>query len=370
VADMNSPSSALERRAPAQWQRFIAPLITPEIFDFWASRLHPTLSWQRALARVIERKQESADAVTLRLKPNRHWTGFRAGQHVNLTVEVRGMRVTRSYSLSDAPRADRSIAITVKAIEGGRVSQHLFHAAKVGDVFDIGPAFGEMAIPTATGAPIALLAAGSGITPLMAMIRALAADGMPAPVTLLYWARTRDEFCYAHELRQMAQQYPAFRVVFFLTRASAASADEREGRIDETAVSVLADVERQHIFACGPGAFTQTAHALLAARSQAFAAEAFTPPPQIVDESGDVEITLTRSQRTLTVPRGQSILSALEAQGVRPPHGCRMGLCNTCACGKPAGTTKNLHSGSVNAEPALSLRICINGATSNLTLDL
>jgi ferredoxin-NADP reductase len=326
------------------------------------------LSWQRALARVVERRQESIDAVTLRLMPNRHWAGFRAGQHVNLTVEVEGTRLTRSYSLSDAPREDGSIAITVKAIEGGRVSQHLFHSAKRGDVFDIGPAFGDMA--TVAGVPTALLAAGSGITPLMAMVRAMAADGMRSAVTLMYWARTREEFCYADELRALAKQYPAFRVVFFLTRTPATSVDERAGRIGDAAISLLPDVETHQVFACGPGGFTQTAQALLAHRCRAFAAEAFTPPPQIVDDTGEVEITLTRSRRTLSVPRGQSILSALEAQGVRPPHGCRMGLCNTCACGKPAGTTKNLHSGSVNAEPALSLRICINAAASNLTLDL
>ena len=367
---MNSPTSALELRAPARWQRFIAPLITPEIFDFWAARVHPTLSWQRPLARVVERTQASVDAITLRLKPNRHWAGFRAGQHVNLAVEVGGTRLTRSYSLSDAPRADGSIAITVKAIEGGRVSQQLFRAAKVGDVFDIGPAFGEMTIAASPQSPIALLAAGSGITPLMAMIRALAADGMPAPVTLMYWARTREEFCFADELRELAKKFPAFRVVFFLTRAEAASADERQGRIGNEAIALLADVEKHQIFACGPGGFTEAARTLVAATAQSFMAEAFTPPPQIVDETGEVEITLTRSQRTLTVPRGQSILSALEAQGVRPAHGCRMGICNTCACAKPSGTTKNLHSGNVNAEPALALRICINGATSNLTLDL
>jgi len=368
---MTSLSPALEPRTPARWQRLIAPLITPEIFDFWAARLHPTLSWQRPLARVVERRQESVDAVTLRLKPNRHWAGFRAGQHVNLTAEVDGRRITRSYSLSDAPRDDGSIAVTVKRIEGGRLSPHLFHAAQVGEVFDIGPAFGEMALPASPHAPLAFLAAGSGITPLMAMIRALAADGMPAQATLMYWARTREEFCYAEELRGLAGRFPNnFRVVFFLTRTQAAGADERQGRIDEAAVSLLADLEKQHVFACGPGGFTRTASALLATRAQSFAAEAFTPPPQVVDETGEVEITLTRSQRTLSVPRGQSILSALEAQGVRPAHGCRMGLCNTCACAKTSGTTQNLHSGDVNAEPAQALRICINGATSALTLDL
>src|SRR5688572_30296609 len=88
-------------------RRLVQTLVAPPVFDFWAARLHPTWSWARPLARVVERRQESRDAVTLVLKPNRHWRGFQPGQHVNLTVEIDGSRLTRSYSLSDAPRADR-----------------------------------------------------------------------------------------------------------------------------------------------------------------------------------------------------------------------------------------------------------------------
>ena len=83
-----------------------------------------------------------------------------------------------------------------------------------------------------------------------------------------------------------------------------------------------------------------------------------------------MQVTLAASGRTLTVPRGQSLLTALEAQGIKPASGCRMGICNTCACGKVSGATRHLHTGESASEPVSALRLCVNAATSDLVLDL
>ncbi|MDP9140191.1 MAG: FAD-binding oxidoreductase, partial [Pseudomonadota bacterium] len=111
--------------APGSMSRLIAPFIAPDVFDFWAAKLNPAWSWQRSLARVVERRVEARDAVTLILRTNRHFRGFLPGQHVNVSAEVDGARITRSYSLTDIPRKGRRIALTVKRIEGGRFSNHL-----------------------------------------------------------------------------------------------------------------------------------------------------------------------------------------------------------------------------------------------------
>ncbi len=352
-------------------QRLIQPFVVPATFDFWVSRIHPTWSWERPLARIVARTRESSDAVSLVLRPNRHWGGFRAGQHVNVSAEIDGIRVTRSYSLSDAPRADGRIVITVKAIEGGTLSRHLCDHARVGDVLDIGPAFGEMVLPDTCAEPLLFLAAGSGITPLMAMIRALAAQAMPVALTLVYWARTRDEFCFADELRRLAARHANFVVRFVLTRDTAAADDESEGRIHATQLSTLVpDAALRHVSACGPGGFVESARALLASSVPAFRAEAFTPPPRIVEDTGTAQVTLANSGQIVTVPRGQSLLTALEAAGLKPASGCRMGICNTCACGKRSGTTRHLHTDAINVEPVSALRLCVNSAASDLVLDL
>lgn len=356
---------------PGRLRRLISPLVAPPVFDFWSSRLHPLWRWERPLARIVERHAESADAVTLVLQPNRHWHGFLPGQHVNLGVEVDGARVTRSYSLTGVPRADRRIAITVKRIEGGRVSAHLFERALIGEVLDIGPAYGEMVLPDTLSTPWLFLAAGSGITPLMAMIRAMAAQNMPVPVTLLYWARTREELCFGRELEALANVHANFRVHVVLTRETVLVEGENAGRIDAALLDRLVpDLARRHVYACGPGGFTATAQALLDGRVARFQAEAFTLPPRSFEDTGTVQVRLAASGRVLELPRGMPLLQALEAEGLKPAHGCRMGICNTCVCGKNAGATRHLPSGAIDAEPATALKLCINSAASDLVLDI
>lgn len=357
-------------KRPRGLRRLIHACVAPSVFDFWAQRLDPTWTWDRPLARIVERRAESRDAVTLVLRPNRHWRGFRAGQHVNVSAEIDGTSVTRSYSLSAAPRADGLLAITVKRVEGGKLSTHLFDNACVGDVLHIGPAFGQMTWPDAHDAGWLLLAAGSGITPLMALVREHAARGMPAPVTLLYWARTREELCFADELLALADAHPEFAVHCLLTREGEAGA-EPAGRLDAAQLSALVpDAAQRRVYACGPSGFVDTARALLEGSARSFHAEAFTPPARSFEDSGEAVVTLQRSGRTLTVPRGQSLLTALEAQGIKPASGCRMGICNTCACGKSAGATRDLATGEIRTEPASALRLCISAAAGDIELDL
>ncbi len=374
------PDAQANRRGRAWLPRLARTLLAPDAFDFWASRLRPGWSWDQPLARIVSRRTESSDAFTLVLQPNRHWRGFQPGQHLNIGAEIDGARIVRSYSLSDAPRADGRIAITVKAMPGGKLSQHLCHTATVGELLTLGPAFGEMTLPTPVEGAWLFLAAGSGITPLMAMIRAQAAQGMPAPLAFVYWARTRDELCFVEELRALAAREPNFRVDFVLTRdvqpIDAATCDVSHGRIDAASLSMLApDLHQRRVFACGPDGFVAAARALAADRAIAFQSEAFTPPPRAVFEEdgeapGHVRITLANSGRTLDVPRGASLLTALEDAGLKPASGCRMGICNTCACGKRAGTTRHLHTGDIEHEPVSALRLCVNSAGSDLILDL
>ena len=321
------------------------------------------------MARITARRAESADSVTLWLQPNGHWAGFQAGQHLNVSAQLDGVRVTRSYSLTNASAADGRLAITVKSVDGGKLSRHLCTGARIGEVLEIGQAFGEMTLPATPQGNWLFLAAGSGITPLISMTRALAQQGMPVPLTLVYWARTRDELCFVDELKKLAALHAKFFVHFALTREPAAG-EEASGRLSEDMIQALVgDVSSQQVFACGPGGFVDTARVALAA-AKSFQAEAFSPPPRVVEDTGSVQVTLAASGRTLTLPRGQSLLTALEAEGFKPASGCRMGICNTCSCGKSSGVTRHLHTGELAREPASALKLCISSASTDLVLDL
>ncbi|MGY3230739.1 ferredoxin-NADP reductase [Luteibacter sp. HA06] len=359
-----SSMNAILASRPSWPTRLARRAVSPALFDFWATRLNPLWTLEQPLARIVSRSQASRDAVTLVLRPNRHWQGMHAGQHVNVGVEIDGRRLVRSYSptLLD----DGNLAITVKAITGGLVSCHLASDARIGDVLALDTPFGEMTLPATTD-DLLLLAAGSGITPMRALLRSLAARGMPVNVDLMYWARRRDELCFVDELDALAAEHPRFRVRYLLTRDDAASPDPR---IDLVTLDAIAALDQRRVLACGPGGFVQAARNRLDGQVAHFAAEAFSIPVRTDSEEGTVEVRLARSGRTVQLSRGQSLLEGLEAQGIRPSHGCRMGICNTCACGRQSGTTRQLLTGALSSEPSSQVRLCISAPSTDLILDL
>tara|TARA_R110002073_G_scaffold84612_3_gene201677 strand:- start:151508 stop:152587 length:1080 start_codon:yes stop_codon:yes gene_type:complete len=352
-------------------RNIIKPLVSPAVFDFWASKLVANASWQTPLATVVERRVEARDSVTLVLRPNGHFQGFSPGQHINVTVDVAGVRQTRSYSLTGVPNKSRLLSITVKRIAGGKMSAELCQRLRVGDVVEIGQAYGEMTIPADYQGNWLLLAAGSGITPLMSIARALTQQDLHHSVTLVYWGRTRADFCFFQELRALSASRPRFHVQFVLTREPEPLPDDVQGRPSLALLeSLLPDMATQRTYACGSAGFVETVRDLLSDRVESFSSEAFTPLTIPFTDAGTVSVRLTKSQRTLELPVGKTILQGLEEAGVMPASGCRRGICNTCACGKGSGVTENVLSGDVSAEPASALRICISAARSDIALDL
>jgi len=190
-------------------RQFLTPFVDPATVDFWLRKLNPLWSWDRALARVVALQREAQDAVSLVLQPNRHFRGFAPGQHVHVSAELDGRRTTRSYSFTRPPAADGRLHITVKQVQGGRLSHYLCTQARVGDVLEVGQAFGNMTLPAPATSDLCFLAAGSGITPLMALTRAWAQAGASTRLSLLYWARTRAQMCFANELEYLHSDSPS-----------------------------------------------------------------------------------------------------------------------------------------------------------------
>ena len=351
----------------------LRPLVSPQVFDFWARELDSTLSHGRVMARIVGKRAESSRAVTLDLQANRNFQGFKPGQHVNVSVDVEGRRHTRSYSLTGVPSADGRLSLTVQKVENGIVSTHLFADAQVGDVVELEPAFGEMTLPEILPGKLLFLAAGSGITPLMSLTRELSQRGMPVETTLIYWARHRADLCFLPELKSLAAREPNFKFRIALTGDAVTGTDELRGRpsakLFKHAVPDLAD---HSVYTCGPAGFVSEIDAIAQPVARSFQSEAFTPPvfTPVADSNATVTVMLAKSNRVLTVKAGESLLSALEAQGVNPKYGCRMGICNTCACPKREGLSRNLKNGGETAEPETNLRICISSAQSDMTLDL
>lgn len=366
---------------PPFLSRTVQAVLTPAVIDFWAAELGFNARVERTMARVVARWMETPDTVTLVLKPNRNFAGFSAGQHVNLSVEIDGVRHTRSYSFSEAPAATGLVAITIKKVPNGRVSTHLVDHAAIGDSIELGRAFGDMTLARTLPAPVAgtlpkllFLAAGSGVTPLMSLLRELAQTGMPADVVLMYYVRTRLDLIFASELRELAERHATLRVQPVYELEQELADGELSGRPSRAQFdAAIPDLNERHVYVCGPTGFMDAVRGLCDGIAPAFHAEAFTPPkftPVAEGVQAMARITLARSQRVIEVAQGMPLLDALEAQGIKPRSGCRMGICNTCACGKSDGVTRNLLNNEVSVDASTSLRICVNAAAGDITLDL
>ncbi|WP_111655637.1 flavin reductase family protein [Isoalcanivorax indicus] len=346
-------------------KRLMTPLINPAAFDFWVGQVSPLLAWERPLARIVAREVSARDTVTLVLKPNRHVAPVLPGQHVPVTVEVGGRRLTRQYSPT---QTGKRLAITVKRVPGGAVSTHLTRDARVGDVLELGAPFGTMRDDPAVSAWL-FAAAGSGITPLMSLLRAQAARGQ-VNTTLLYWARTRADLCFLPELQQMARDWPGMTLIPVLTREAVLASGEASGRPEAALLARhVPDLADRHVYACGPAGFVAQLEQLTGDTARSVLGEAFTPPERVSVVGAPVQVTLARSGRVLEIPAGEALLPALEAQGETPAFGCRMGVCHTCACQRLDGTSEDLFNGRQHSEPGM-LRLCVSAARSHLTLDL
>ena len=360
--------------------RGLSKILGNEPVNFWLEQVGSTQSIDRCLAVVESIVQETPDAVSLWLRPNALFTGFEAGQHVNLSVTIDGVAHTRSYSFSSAPTADGLIRLTIKQTANGLVSRHIVNNLKAGTVVELGDVFGDMTLSntqpklTQERSTMLLLAAGSGITPMISLIESLEQQNWPANVTLMSWARNPADVLFDELLKRKAAASEHFTYVRLLETGADVEQGDLSGRPSaEQFAQAAGDLSASDVYACGPDGFMTALRGIVGNTPKSFHAESFTPMVLTVDESAEVKtftITLTKSNRTVEVSNNKPLLKALQEKGINPPHGCGMGICNTCSCEKLTGTTQNMQNKSVCGSNNTALRLCINAAQGPVSLDL
>ncbi len=350
----------------------VRTFLDEHVFDFYASRLGPQLRLNRILARVEAIRPEARNVVSFVLRPNRNWRGFRPGQHVQLTVEIDGVRHARTYSPSNAPAADGTVTLTVKRHPGGRMSGYLHEHLAVGDIVELSQAFGDFVLPDPVPAKLLMIAGGSGITPLMAMLRDLLARGIDTDVVFAHYAHTHRDLIFAGELVDLGERHQNLQVHFGVTGTSALPG-ELSGRFSGHHLDRIAsDAAERCTLVCGPGGLLDTANALWRERGYAEPprGEAFTPGVVTITDSCEIALRFARSFTDVRGRSGVPLLVQAESAGLRPRSGCRMGICRSCTCRKQSGTVKNLLTGEISAEPDEDVRLCISVPISDVTLDL
>jgi ferredoxin-NADP reductase len=228
--------------------------------------LHLRLTWQ--LGEVVETRTETARARSLTLAMP-EWQGHQPGQHVDVRLTADdGYQAERSYSIASPPEAERKVTITVERLDDGEVSPYLVDDVHTGDHVELrGPIGGYFVWKASMGGPLLLVAGGSGIVPLMAMLRHRRAVGSTVPTRLLYSSRTQEEVIYRDELDDLTRRNGGLEVIYTLTRQQPPGWTGYHRRIDEDLLREVVwpaqDLARAYI--CGPTQFVETAATTLVA---------------------------------------------------------------------------------------------------------
>ncbi|AQT78083.1 hypothetical protein B1R94_00775 [Mycolicibacterium litorale] len=312
-----------------------------------------------ARARVVDVRRSTPRSVTLLLEPNAAVVSHRAGQHVNLTVEIDGRRHTRCYSPASAEGA-ALIELTIGSHDGGLVSNHLYRHARPGMVLGLSEPAGEFLLPAPRPRRVLFVSGGSGITPVMSMLRTLLAEGHDGEIAFVHYARTPAEACYRTELAEMAAT--GVRVLHGYTRSPGGELDGRFG-LEHLKIAMA---EPDAVYVCGPPALVD------AVRDHCPNAlsESFVPVPFVLPDTPSGGRITFRDSAIETTDDGRPLLDQAEAAGLTPTSGCRMGICHTCTRRKHRGAVRNLTTGTVSTADEEDVQICVSVPVGDVELAL
>jgi stearoyl-CoA 9-desaturase NADPH oxidoreductase len=346
-------------------------LATPHGVDRYLELVHPMLTVRELRAVVTDVERSTSDSVTLTLRPTRQWRGFEAGQFVQIAVDINGVRHTRCYSPSCSQyRSDGRIEITIKAHPQGLVSQYLHANAKPGLVLGLSQADGTFRLPAQRPERLVLISGGSGITPVLSMLRTLTDEGYAGDIVFLHYAFTENDVAHLAELRDVAARHPKVRLVLAYTKQ--AEGGDLHGLFDETHLAEVAPwyAADAHTYLCGPPGLMATIREHYAAKGieDTLHTEEFTPPV-VAPADGDASGTITFGD-IVVENSGATLLEQAEAAGLTPEFGCRMGICFTCTKVKTSGCTRDVRNGELHTDPDTEVQLCISAPVGDVAIDL
>jgi ferredoxin-NADP reductase len=345
---------ALQRRA----LRALRSLFTPLLPDDYLELINPLWSTQELRGRIVSIEHERGDAATILIRPGWEWPGHRPGQYLRIGLVIDGIHHWRAYSLtSDPDREDGCISITPKLVTEGKVSPHLVRQVRPGAIVRLGGVEGTFVLPEPVPERLLFISAGSGITPIMSMLRHLEGEGALRDVVHLHSARTEDQAIFGDRLRDIDARHAGYHLHLRLTGT--------DGRLTPDHFEDLCpDWAQREAFVCGPAEMLDTLaeHWERAGDADRLHMERFQP----IIGSGDGElgeggtIRFTSSGVEAASDGTQPILVAGEEAGATLPFGCRMGICHTCVGRLCAGQVRDMRTGEVSGQPGEMVRTCVN----------
>jgi ferredoxin-NADP reductase len=370
--------------------RLLNALAAPNGMGRYLEALNPmwALDQDRLPAKVIAVRHPTADSVSVAVRTNGEWLNYRAGQFIQVFVRIDGRQYSRSYSLSRAPESG-VLQITVKAQDQGLVSQYLNSSIAPGDIIYISQAQGDFILPIQLPKAMLLIAAGSGITPIFAMLESLFAQDYRGGITLLYYNRSRASSIFRNELQDLAKRHPNFSLLEVFSQSELNPDEDIPGQhsacighfsenhllhaltINNTLSQHTAAIMLPQTYVCGPAQLIDSVTSQYQSMSHAdkLHSERFgLAIPAANKDSVGGKIQFSRSG-VLISSDGRTLLEQAEASGLQAQHGCRMGICHRCSCQKTSGSVRNISSGEISHGEEY-IRLCISQPIGPVELTL
>lgn len=345
-------------------------LTSPLPLDAYRTLANPL--WTRSLRGVVDSTSAlTSDATAIRIRTNHAWPGHRAGQHVTLGVEIDGVRHHRCYSITtpNSRPGSTTIEIAAQRVEGGLVSSHLNDTLRPGEVVHLGEPAGDFGLPSSGPERLLFVSGGSGITPILGMLRTLAGQAPRGDVIVVHHAPTPERTMFADDLSQLAARHEWLTVHLVHTRIDGARLDAN--RLD----TLCPDWRDREVYVCGPSALTAfaTDHWAEHGALDRLHLERFTLdlPGHPATDAPDATVTTTfeRSGVAVEATAAATLLDTAEAAGVMAPYGCRTGNCHTCSTRLVSGCTTDLRDGRVS-DAGTHVQLCVSAPLTDVVLDV
>ncbi|MET3984588.1 ferredoxin reductase [Streptomyces sp. PvR034] len=344
-------SAALRSRAWKLLEMVTTPLLPSDYLDL----VSPLRAGGDLRGRIEAVHPETGDAATIVIKPGQGWRGHTAGQYVRIGVDVDGVRLWRAYSVtSPTDRRDGRITITVKAIPDGKVSNHLVRGAQPGTLIQLDQATGDFVLPEAEPAKVLYLTAGSGITPVMGMLR----DAELDDVVMVHSAPRPQDVIFRSDLHDLVAERK-----LRLTEVHT----DTDGTLDMARLAELVpDWAERETWACGPAGLLDAAEQHWSAHGvpERLHTERFRPAVLVTGDGVEGgEVTFATTGTTVDADGATPLLDVGEEAGVLMPSGCRMGICFGCVIPLTAGAVRDLRTGEITeAGPGVLIQTCVSAA--------
>jgi ferredoxin-NADP reductase len=372
VVETNRATVAGADRHPG-WhalRKIAARITTPLLPDDYLHLANPLWSARELRGRVVRVRRETEDSATLVIKPGWGFSfDYEPGQYIGIGLLVDGRWRWRSYSLTSSPVArsrsgpERLVTISVKAMPEGFLSTHLVDGVEPGTIVRLAAPQGNFVLPDPAPSQILFLTAGSGITPVMSMLRTLVRRKQISDVMHLHSAPTESDVMFGAELTTLAAVHSGYRLQVRETRA--------QGRLDLARLDeVVPDWRDRQTWACGPEGMLAQAEQVWSSAGikDRLHLERFAVSKAAPAGAGGA-VTFGRSGRTVTADAATSLMDAGEGAGVQMPFGCRMGICQSCVVPLVAGHVRDLRTGQEH-EPGTRVQTCVSAASGDCTLDI